>query len=468
MERNNADIDLLFRKTLKEIWHKVQNLVNFSSGITTKSLILKEIALDFYNQFVNTSIPVIKDQYFFENYYSVIIPLENSCISIPYKFYILAELVPLPHLDPLFDMQVNWKVFLTYFYEKIFNIKQTLLESDVKIIKVLTQFTLSANKKRLPYTKEEIAYKAECIGKRLHEPMTKVTVARRIKYLINQNILTEYLLINPWSLGYKIYLFMYEKTQDEFVREWDKWTIFKQYLMDNHIFRVVRIPQHAEGELIIPKSIQKTEIKKIFISNNVSKLEADPNKSFLQTPGFETSKLSNYHYVEFFDKEDENWIQSLYDMADTDSTSEYPKYSSINRLKKENRINTGFKFLSFVAREGSIKYPIENSAKRAGIERNIFDNFFKFFIEKEVLLYSTRILYIGCNIRLGIMICSLEKSIQEHEILRNFINNLLELPYAYTFIADYTIATYINLPSAWVGDFMSYLSILSTNQDLII
>ena len=468
MNGHTSNVDLLFRKKLKEIWDKIQIIVVSNRNLASNGSYLQELALDFYNTFVNTPIPVIKHEYHFENYYSVIIPLENSCLSIPYKFYELTKIDPVPDLNPIFDIDVNWRVFLTYFYEKIFTIRIPLVESDIKILKVMTQFAFSMHKKHLPYTVEEIAKRTEHIGKKSYEPITKVTVARRLNYLRDQNILTEYYLINSWAVGYKIFLFVYQKTQDESIHEWDKWTIFKQYLMDNNIFRVVRIPQHAEGELVFPESIQKVEIKRILISNNVSKLDMDKNKSFSTIPVFEAPKLSNYQYIDLTEEEDNNWIQSLYNMTYSDDASQQTDYEPILRLNKDNRINVAFKFLCFIAREGIISYPIERTAKRAGIDRNLFDSYFKFFIDMKVLFYCTRTAYIGCNVRMGIMLYSLEQTVQEHPVLQNFLTNLCELPYAYVFISDYAIAAYINLPNAWVGSFMSYLSILTINQDLLI
>ena len=80
--------------------------------------------------------------------------------------------------------------------------------------------------------------------------------------------------------------------------------------------------------------------------------------------------------------------------------------------------------------------------------------------------FMTHTNYIGSNYRIGILITSLEKPINNYPRLQLFIQNLLELPLSTAFIGEFIIAAYIKIPLKWVGTFTTYLNMLMTNSDL--
>ncbi len=85
---SEADWDKIFREKLKLIWKELNELVksNLDKELIQKQL--KSIANDFLHTFQknNCPIPVETNNYSYENFYSVAIPLGSFSLFIPHFF----------------------------------------------------------------------------------------------------------------------------------------------------------------------------------------------------------------------------------------------------------------------------------------------------------------------------------------------------------------------------------------------
>ena len=459
--------DKLFREKLKAIWVDVNQVAKSELDEELVVKHLKSIADDFLNTFKieNSPIPVEFNEYYYDLIHSVTIPLETFGFDVPHMLYVLAKLKTPPNLDTLFAMPVPWRMFLSYFFETTRNIRKPLKDSDVKILSVLTRHQPKATDKVIPYSDDEIGKIAGMMGKR-KKPISKNTVGKNLAYLYKENILIDYFLINPWTMGYTLKMFMYKKEQDKQMKKWEKWTKYKQIFMSNKILRVIEIPQHAEDEFIAPNGVQSNEFDEFWHSNNIAQLKPKPEDSFISPPNFELLKTSDYKYTKFSKDSDVKWIETLLNMTYSTKTRKEEPFASLNKLASNNRLEQAFKFLKFLSEEQRLRPPFSKAANRAGLEEIIFLDFIRFFIDQKVINFATRTSYIDCNYRIGVFISSLENPVNQHPKLQLFLQNLLELSIATVFIGEYIIATYIALPLKWVGVFTTYLNMLMTNSDL--
>lgn len=462
-----TDWDKLFREKLKKSWAE---LIDLKKSDIDKDLIskqLKSIANDFINTFQKEDcpIPVVNSQYYYSKFDSAEIPLGSFSFLIPHTLYTLADLEDKINLDSLFTMPVSWYTFLSYFYETILNIRKPLKETDVVIMSILTRYQPKETDNVIPFGYNDISKLAEKIGNR-KKVISENTVGKRTTYLYHENILMDKFLINPWSVGYTLISLIYKKNYDQKMKEWDKWTKYKQFFMSNKILRIIRVPQHAENEFTIPKYVKSYEILEYLHSTNISQLNPKEKDSFNIPPNFEVIKTSDYIYTRFFKQDDVKWIEELLSMEYSSKARKETEFASLNKITKEKRLGKAFNFLDILSKEQRIRSPVNKTARRANLKEIEFLDFMRFFIKQNVIKFVTQIGFIDCNYRIGVFIKSLEKTVNEHPQLQLFIQNLLELPLIDAFIGDFIIAAYIKIPLKWVGAFSTYLNILMTYSDL--
>lgn len=459
--------DVLFREKLKSIWFELIHLVKINIDKQLVERQLKSIADDFLFIFQKKDcpIPVEKNPHFYSKLHSVSIPLGSVFFLIPHTFYSFCQLKPQPNLESLFSINVSWYNFLSYFYETTMNIRKPLKETDVIIMSIITRYQPKATDKVIPFSQSDISKSAEKTGKR-KKTLSENTVGKRGAYLYAQNILVDKFLINPWSVGYILLALTYKKKFDVEMEKWDKWTKYKQFFMSNKILRIVRIPQHAENEFIIPEYAKSHEISEYLHSNNISQLNPKKKDSFTVSPNFEVLKTSDYIYTQFFKEDDVKWIDELLAMAYSTKTRKEISFGSLNKITKNKRLEKAFKFLNFLSKEQRIRTPISKTAIRADLNEIEFLDFMRFFIKQKVIKFTTRTNYIGCNYRVGISITSLKTPVNSNSRLQLFINNLLELPLVTAFIGEFIIVAYIKIPLNWVGSFSTYLNMLMMDSNL--
>lgn len=464
---SETDWNKLFRDKLKSIWEELNELrkSDLDKELTQKQL--ESIADDFLNTFQDEScpIPVEYNEYFYKNFHSVAIPLGNFSFTIPHVLHTLTFLKTKPDLDSLFTMPVSWTTFISYFYETIYNVRKPLTESDVKILSVMTRYQPKSTDKIIPFNNSEISRLIGITGKK-KKTISENTINKRIAHLYSENILTDRLLINPWAVGYTLQALIYNKKFDPKMKIWNDYTNYKQYLMSNNILRVIRLPQHAEGEFNHEKFNKSFDITEYWYSNNISQLQSKDDNSFTNSINFEVLKTSDFVYTKFHNLDDVKWIEKLLSMTYSTKTRKQERFGSLNKITKNKRLEKALQFLSFISKEGRIRIPIGQTAKRANMTEIHFLDFLRFFIDQKILNFTTRTLYIGCNYRIGVIIISLKSTVKDSPPIQLFLQNLLELPLITCFIGEYIVCTYINLPFKWVSGFTTYLNILMTNPDL--
>ena len=462
-----TDWDKLFREKLKYIWKEINSLVESDLDKDLVQKRFKSIGDDFGTIFQKegSPVPIETNDYYYTKFHSVGIPLGSFTFLIPHSFITLAQLKQKINLDQLFDMSVSWRMLISYFYETIYNIRKPLKENDIKIMSIITRYQPKSTDKVIPFSLADIGKLAGTIGKR-QKIINENTVGKRTTYLYQQNILIDRFLINPWAVGYSLRTLIYEKKFDIKMNEWDKYTKYKQFFMSNKILRIIRLPQHAEDEFIFPDFTKSNEVIQYWYSTNISQLSSKETESFTTPPNFEVLKASDYTYTKFHRDDDSKWINKLLDLTYSTKTRKEELFASLNKINKNKRLEKAFKFLSFISKEGRIRYPINQTAKRADLEEILFLDLMRFFIDQKIINFATRPNYISCNYRIGVAITSLEKPITQYPRLQLFLQNLLELPLSVAFIGEFIICAYINLPLKWVGVFTTYLNMLMTFSDL--
>src|SRR3989304_5532443 len=113
MEEFPISLDQRFRSALADAWNQIQALIDekIEKPIIRKNL--REIAEKFYELFHDTEISVKREEFLFENYDSVFIPLQHQfCFLFPHLFFVLAKSTMRPPLDAIFRLELPWKLLL--------------------------------------------------------------------------------------------------------------------------------------------------------------------------------------------------------------------------------------------------------------------------------------------------------------------------------------------------------------------
>lgn len=258
-----SDWDYVFRKELKLAFTRTKKIVLAKIDNSKLKDELSSIAESFYVTFVNSPIPVFRPDpqlYRKEEYVSTSIDLPFSCFMIPYFFYEALRENIFFDLDEEFSQSLPWSELLGIINQKWLLERKKLTKTDVLICKVLSRYNSKNQAFKFPITLSIIANRSR---------LSLSSIEKTFHTLASRMIASDFFIINPWKLGWELYLISYADSYDELLKDFDQITISKEILLNNYAFRIIQVP-------FLKKNDDLVKIKKILpqISGSLNLLDA--------------------------------------------------------------------------------------------------------------------------------------------------------------------------------------------------
>ena len=423
-----------------------------------KQYVLKELAIDFFEYFHLSSIPVSINGYSFTYFSSISVQLETTCFPVPDFLYAMVNSDHCPDLGSVFQLDLAYNELLIYIYENAFSIRKHLRESEVKILQFLSNNSLKNNRMYL-YMNSSIIAK--------YTRLEQSTVRKMLKNLIYNRILQPVYVFNPWRIGYVLKIIEYPLEFEKHIQQfWAKWTILKQPQRNTYL-RVICYPSvHAEDEFVTPDFVKEYHVHKMTLYNDLTQLSKDESTSFQKVPNFGLKKTPNSHVVSFNDSQGTEWIQYLeQNIEDLDFLQPITMYKSLKLVDRRKRLDKILKIFDYLTKHTTPRLSMEYVAEEIHLSPNETSDIFRFIIDHNIIEQFLHLKYIGCNVRLVVFIHGIDnKPIINDEKIEIFLQDILLTPYNITYISKNAIVSILALPNIWVESFLRYLNVFSLDN----
>ena len=417
------------------------------------------IADDFLTKFKDSPIPLRAptpeiDQN--AQIYSCSIMFPYGCILIPYSIYQTFIENPLMDFDEEFSQDLTWLELLGIISQKQSRQRKKLTKTAVLICKVLSRYGIKNQQFKFPIT-------VDMIGNRTRLSLSIVKETFTSVYL--RGIASDFFLLNPWKLGWELYLISYPTTSEELFKEYSKESISFETCSNGTMFRVLQIPMVKETSLveILQKKLHEANgnlhaIQKTHFNWDISQLEPKSNKSFLNIPNFYSKSVEeripdiSFMYddnpMDWFSSTSINQDKSLEKKLKFNENSKKAPLS-FTELKKE-RI---FLILNYLIEFGVPLKNYERTAEKIGLPVEEFSVILRFLINKEVIVLAHRFNYIGASREYSFLIEN-----GSEKVNKMIKQSLLKSVFSYFYEGNNFIAGRVQLPDLWVDNFIEYLA----------
>lgn len=456
MESINNEIidwDYLFRKELKLAFTKTKNLIK--EKIVESKLIegLSSIAFTFFEPFKDSPVPVYLPDpklYKTDSFISASIDLPFSCFMVPYFFYnTLIENYSFD-LDEEFSQSLPWSELIGLINQKWLLQRKKLTKTDVLICKVLSRYNSKNQAFKFPITLNIIANRSR---------LSLSSIEKTFHTLGSRMIANDFFIINPWKLGWELYLLNYSYAKDSLLTEFDSITISKEVHLNDYAYRIIQIP-------FLQKTDDLSKIRKLLghicgslhiidstsFNWDLSQLEVNEDKSFLNIPNFNKKPANRVEPTITFTYENDSlgWLNN----------TQLGKNTTNGRFKKisfEENIDTQriLKILNFIIKYGVPLNTFEKTAENLGIPENELSKLIQFLIKNEVISLVERFKFIGA----GREYCFLIEngSIDLYDQIKQ---SLFHCPFSYFYMYKSGLAGRIQVPDKWVSKLLEFITLI--------
>ena len=373
---------------------------------------------------------------------------------IPYFFYVFfRESI---HLDfnQEFSLTLPWDQLIGLINYKWLKARKKLTKTDVMICKTLSRYNIKGQKYVFPLSNEIVA-------NRTRQSISSIANSHTMLFI--RLIAQDFFLINPWKLGWKLYILIYPSNNDESFKPYDSLTISKEYFYDNTIFRVLQQPSlHDESEIHTLKNIAKQlqgsiyEITKTSFHWDLSGLEPREDKSFRLIPNFVPNPVKEISpSIEFSnDTETLDWLRNL------DSKNNMKLYfnkkrkiyiEEIDESTIEMRKSRIIKIINFILSYGITLKSANATAKSLDIPIHEFSRLLHYLIKTEVISLGYRFKFIGAGNEYSFLIKN-----GTPEMYHFIKQSLLQCPFSYFYQGEDFLAGRCQVPDTWMGAFMEF------------
>ena len=471
-ELKNFDWDQIFRKKLYSVFHETKNIFLNNLGEQETVQELERLANSFYNEFKDSPLPIDPPEpelYYSKKYVSASINLPYSCFMVPYFFYsAFLENINFD-LEAEFSVNLPWSELLGIINQKWLTQRKKLTKTDVLICKVLSRYNVQGQLFKFPLTHNIIA-------NRTRKDLT--SIKKTFPTLGMRVIASEFFLLNPWKLGWEIYLCVYERSMDFNFNDFNSLTISKEILNSNIVFRVIQLPMiELDQHLHEIKSQCKIShgryyfVDSLTFNWDLSQLESNENKSFSTIPEFFTTKLESItpNVIFSYEENASNWLDDLSnvingilkdDILEDSKTDSKSVPLAINEEKKEKII----RILNFLIDYGIILNNFETTAKKLGLSDKELSNIIQYLIKRKIITLGHRFQFIGAGMEYAFII---ENATSE---LQKFIKeSLLQCPFSYFYENEGLLAGRVQIPNNWLYKVIEFFTRLQLqNKDISI
>ena len=461
---HTIEFDVLFQDSLQFIWNEISKLVKLGSFSGNKanselhSNKMRKLALDFYNKFKDTPIPIEKNNWIFNNFDSVSISLKDGTkFLIPFFFYQHASLEMEDNFTTVFAKHVGWSILIINFMEISSKFIFQLKQADGKILSAIVH-----NKTNGLFNIPDSSNKAIFIHFNNLASITGLSVkwaSSRLNFLIDNLILQPLYIINPFLFGLHVYLLKYENEFDigSQISELDKFTLSKFQIDFNHLIRIIQIPYKSKEDIIFSFPVDIKTIDEMQLSINLADVSSKTIDNFKKFPNLDSNESHNIDDIIVFKRKSMNWSKVL-------TFSDQSKYSFLKSLNFIDRVSIILKVLEYLSNHNAIQQKLFISMSNdIGISVTELMETIRFLIDYNMVAFFPKIERIGCNNKYSILITDHGTN---QDLMQKIHQNLLKLPLCISFFSKNSIFAYINIPDKFVTPFLKYIATLQDSIDI--
>ena len=454
----NKNWDIIFLKELMEVYETTKTIVIHETDESKIKSGLKVIADKFYSTFSDSPIPVeapTPELYMNDNslLYSTTIKQHFSCFMIPYFFYsVLIENKDF-NFDEEFSLKVSWNELIGLINQKWAKERKKLTKTEVMMCKVLSRYNVKGQKYVFPIT-------AEIIANRTRQSLSIVKLTHPTLYL--RSIINDFFLINPWKLGWELYLVAYNRSKDKEFSAFENLTLSKEPLLNNQVFRIIQQPRTNDynentGLIKLCKSISAnyTLLDQTTFHWDINQLETKEINSFSQPPNFLSTPLEPIVPDIVFSYEDEalDWWNLISEVKRKNSKRTSKKSTGENKRSSSTNLNNSrvLSILNYLIDRGFTLRSLDTTAKMLDIPIVEFNKLLHYLIQSEVIALAHRFLFIGAGNEYSFIIQN-----GSEELFELVTQSLLQCPFSYFYHSKTTLAGRCQVPNNWVDKFFEF------------
>lgn len=442
--------DKKYKEWLYHCYTKIKEIVsdnNSDKETEARKLLFTQLANDFYEEFKESDIPLSGKPEVYEknpDYIFTIVKLPYGCFFVPYHIYELVASSPEVDLEPLFAKEIPWLYLTALILEKrLANVKH-LTPSDVLILKMLTNIDSGSSWRQFP-----ISYST--ISNRVRKVKAK-TVEARLAYLIKENIYRELALLNPWKLGWRLFLNRFHQNDEQKNQEGlvGQWVRAKEYLLGDEMFQVFQQPNAlASEDWEALKKLMKGEgraklweVHQVTFNWNLNELGPSKHQSFPKPPnlGVELHEEVKPTVTFTAGEVDLEWVESGLSLADQGNLPQ---------------------IINYLVNAGMIIGNYKDAAASISLGEAKLKELLRFLVKEQVMAFGSRFKFIGAGHEYNFIIEGGDQSFNTR-----VTQNLTLLPFSYTYQGEGMIAGRCQVPDCWVGEFLNFLTHLTVGTGI--
>lgn len=450
--------DNIFKTELIRVCNIVRELIQTNKTEKIELKNLEIIADDFFNKFKNSPIPVEafdQKQTYSPDMISTSIILPYGCMMIPYFFIDAFKEDITLSFDEEFSQEVKWSELVGILFQKWYSRRKNLTKTMVLICKTLSRYSVQGQLYRFPLT-------IQAITNRIRQSFSSVKTAHPLLY--NESIIRDIFLINPWKLGWELYLIAYPLLESDVFSHLDDKTIAIELCAGNKMFRVIQEPKLDAGKDLIGIREKLMEINgKMYLLNStdfhwdLTQLDSKEAKSFQKVPNFlgvSTNKVvPNVHYE--YEVNGVDWLSDKLKNQENDEKKEKGEYDRksnamvLTELKKERIMRV----LNYLIDYGSYLVNYENTAEKIGIPVAEFGAIIHFLIESRIIALAQRFKTIGAGKEYSFLIENTNTELNE-----SIKQSLLQCVFSYFYESGTMLAGRLQVPDSWLAKLMEFFT----------
>lgn len=269
-------------------------------------------------------------------------------------------------------------------------------------------------------------------------------------------IVNDFFLLNPWKLGWELYLINYVYSEDEALSEFDQITRSKEILFNDFAFRIIQIPFLKKNDDLVElkKVISKVHgtlhlVESTSYNWDLSQLEAREDKSFLNIPNFNQNPVIPIEPTITFsyEKNSLDWLES--------KTS----YSNSKSFKKPIEENLDqqriLKILNFIIKHGVPLNSFERTAETLNMPEIELSKLIQFLIKNEVITLVERFKFIGAGMEYAFLVEN-----GSNELYNKIKQTFMQCPFSYFYSYKSGLAGRIQVPNNWVAKLLEFVTLV--------
>lgn len=454
----NDKWDATFRLELIKVFNTTKQLVLDKKSEEELASSFKILADTFFDTFKQSPIPVkkaIPELDINDNplLYSSTITLSFSCFMIPYFFYSVLKEDKHFSLDEEFALDLPWDQLLGIINQKWLKQRKNLTKTEAMICKVLARYNVKGQKYVFPIT-------AEIISNRTRQSISGVKLAYPNLYV--RGIINDFFLINPWKLGWELFIVLYHKSEDVKFSAFNQLTLSKEIMLGTNVFRVIQQPRmssyHEPSEL---QKLCKSISADLFLLDqttfhwDLNQLQPRADKSFLDPPNFISGPSTQIEPNVVFQYDDDplQWLRKVSEITRPGRNKSTQKTFGLFGPIKNSELNKEriMLILNYIIDKGFTLRSLELTAKNLNIPILEFNKLLHYIIQSDIIALGHRFLFVGAGSEYSFVLQN-----GSAELFELVTQSLLQCPFSYFYQSKTILAGRCQIPNTWVDKFFEF------------